>query len=103
MELAHTLALQVSAQPDPSGLPGQDKLQGLVNGLYSWSLILVLAALIVAAIAWAWGSHSNHHGAASGGPAGRPVRVRRGPPRGDGAPARQLLLRPRTSVDPYFR
>ncbi|MGE0028390.1 MAG: hypothetical protein AB7U07_14945, partial [Thermoleophilia bacterium] len=48
-----TASLQVSAQPDPGGLPGQDKLQGLVNGLYSWSLILVLAALVVAAVAWA--------------------------------------------------
>ena len=57
----------VPATPAPAGLPGQQKLQGLVNGLYSWSLILVLAALVVAAVAWAWGSHSNHHGAASAG------------------------------------
>jgi hypothetical protein len=61
------LGLQVSATPDPSGLPGQDKLQKLVDGLYSWSLILILAALVVAAIAWAWGAQSNHHGAATGG------------------------------------
>jgi hypothetical protein len=67
MDAAATLALQVSAEPDPSGLPGQDKLQKLVDGLYSWSLILILAALVVAAIAWAWGAHSNHHGAASSG------------------------------------
>ncbi|MGE3138147.1 MAG: DUF6112 family protein [Thermoleophilia bacterium] len=59
--------LQVSANPDPKGLPGHDKLQGLVNGLYSWSLILVLAALVVAAVTWAWGSHANHHGAATAG------------------------------------
>lgn len=64
---ASLLSLQVSAEPDPEGLPGQDKLQGLVDGLYSWSLILILAALVVAAIAWAWGAQSNHHGAASGG------------------------------------
>ena len=64
--------LQVGATPDPSGLPGQAKLQKLVDGLYSWSLILILAALVVAAlvvaaIAWAWGAQSNHHGATSGG------------------------------------
>ena len=59
--------LQVSAKPDPGGLPGQDKLQALVDGLYSWSLILVLAAVVVAAIAWAWGSQSNHHGASVAG------------------------------------
>jgi hypothetical protein len=61
------LYLQVSANPDPDGLPGQKKLQGLVDGLYSWALILLLAALVVAAVAWAWGSHSNHHGAALAG------------------------------------
>jgi hypothetical protein len=67
MDAFGSLALQVSAKPDPSGLPGQDKLQSLVDGLYSWSLILVLAAVVVAAIAWAWGSHANHHGAAAAG------------------------------------
>lgn len=67
MQLASRHALQVSAKPDPGGLPGHDKLQSLVDGLYSWSLILILAALVVAAIAWAWGAQSNHHGAASGG------------------------------------
>ena len=67
MDAPAALALQVSAKPDPSGLPGQDKLQKLVDGLYSWSLILILAALVVAAIVWAWGAHSNHHGAASSG------------------------------------
>ncbi|MGE3795265.1 MAG: DUF6112 family protein [Dehalococcoidia bacterium] len=65
--LVSILSMQVSAKPDPGGLPGQDKLQSLVDGLYSWSLILILAALVVAAIAWAWGAQSNHHGAASGG------------------------------------
>ena len=67
MEIARSLMLQVTATPDPTGLPGQDKLQGLVNGLYSWALILVLASLVVASIAWAWGSHANHHGAATTG------------------------------------
>ncbi|HMO01014.1 MAG TPA: DUF6112 family protein [Miltoncostaeaceae bacterium] len=62
-----SLVLQVNARPDPNGLPGQDKLQSLVDGLYSWALLLILAALVVAAIAWAWGAQSNHHGAASGG------------------------------------
>ena len=41
--------------------------KGSFDGLYSWSLILILAALVVAAIAWAWGAQSNHHGATSGG------------------------------------
>jgi hypothetical protein len=61
---APCVALGVSATPDPHGLPGQDKLQKLLDGLYSWSLILCLGALVVAALAWAWGSHSHHHQAA---------------------------------------
>ena len=61
------LLLDVSANPDPGGLPGRDKLQRLLNGLYSWSLVIALGALVVAALAWAVGAHSNHYGAASAG------------------------------------
>jgi len=58
---------QVAARPDPSGLPGTAKLQQLVNGAYLWVLLLTLAALIVAAVVWAWGSHSNNVRASSDG------------------------------------
>lgn len=58
---------QVAARPDPSGLPGTAKLQQLVNGAYLWVLLLTLAALIVAAVIWAWGSHSNNVRASSDG------------------------------------
>lgn len=60
-------AAQVAARPDPSGLPGTAKLQQLVNGAYLWVLLLTLAALIVAAVVWAWGSHSNNVRASSDG------------------------------------
>ncbi len=58
---------EVTATPDPSGLPGTAKLQQLVNGMYLWVLLLTLAALVVAATVWAWGSHSNNVRAASDG------------------------------------
>jgi hypothetical protein len=58
---------QVAANPDPSGLPGTAKLQQLVNGTYLWVLLLTLAALVVAAVVWAWGSHSNNVRASSDG------------------------------------
>ncbi len=58
---------QVSARPDASGLPGTAKLQQLVNGAYLWVLLLTLAALVVAAVVWAWGSHSNNVRAAGDG------------------------------------
>lgn len=57
----------VSATPDAQALPGEDRLQQLLNGLYAWALILCLAALIVAAVVWAWGSHSHHQGASYSG------------------------------------
>ena len=60
-------AAQVAARPDPSGLPGTAELQQLVNGAYLWVLLLTLAALIVAAVIWAWGSHSNNVRASSDG------------------------------------
>jgi hypothetical protein len=67
---APALALGVQATPDPAGLPGQEKLQKLVNGLYSWSLIIALGALVVAALVWALGAHQSHYGAAASGKRG---------------------------------
>lgn len=58
---------QVAARPDPSGLPGTEKLQQLVNGAYLWVLLLTLGALVVSAVVWAWGSQSNNVRAASDG------------------------------------
>jgi len=60
-------AQPVNARPDGSGLPGTDKLQQLVNGAYLWVLLLTLAALVVAAAVWAWGSQSNNVRAAADG------------------------------------
>ena len=57
----------VSVSPDAGGLPDTGKLQQLVDGAYFWVLILTLAALVVAACVWAWGSQSNNIRAASDG------------------------------------
>lgn len=67
LALPPTAGAQVVAKPDPTGLPGTAKLQQLVNGAYLWVLLLTLAALIVAATVWAWGSHSNNVRASSDG------------------------------------
>ena len=57
----------VKLSPKPSGLPGSDVLQGLVDGLAFWALIAALSALVFGAAVWAWASHAqNHHYAASG-------------------------------------
>jgi hypothetical protein len=54
-----TLA-DVTMTPDPSNLPGGEVLQHLTNGLGGWALIGALVALVIGAVAWALGSHSQN-------------------------------------------
>src|SRR5437764_6936492 len=57
----------VSAHPNPSGLPGSNVLQQLVNGAEAWALAIALLGAFVGAAMWAIASHShNHHYAARG-------------------------------------
>src|ERR1700727_660531 len=57
----------VSATPDPSGLPGSNVLQQIVNGADAWALAITLLGAFVGAAMWALASHSNnHHYAARG-------------------------------------
>jgi hypothetical protein len=59
--------LAVSARPDPSGLPGSNVLQQLVNGAEAWALAIALLGAFVGAGLWAVASHTqNHHYAARG-------------------------------------
>lgn len=59
--------LAVSAHPNPSGLPGSNVLQQLVNGAEAWALVIALLGAFVGAALWAVASHShNHHYAARG-------------------------------------
>ncbi len=57
----------VSAHPSPTGLPGSNVLQQLVNGAEAWALSIALLGAFVGAALWAVASHShNHHYAARG-------------------------------------
>jgi len=57
----------VTLNPKPNALPGAGTLQHLANGLAGWALIGSLVAVVVGAVTWALGSHSqNIHGAISG-------------------------------------
>jgi Family of unknown function (DUF6112) len=57
----------VSATPDPSGLPGSNVLQQLVNGAEAWALAVALLGAFVGAAMWALASHAhNPHYAARG-------------------------------------
>jgi hypothetical protein len=59
--------LGVTAHPSPTGLPGSNVLQQLVNGAEAWALAIALLGAFVGAALWAVASHShNHHYAARG-------------------------------------
>jgi hypothetical protein len=51
----------VQVNPKPSGLPGSEVLQNLLDGLAFWALLACLAGVVVGAAVWAWASHSNNH------------------------------------------
>jgi hypothetical protein len=57
----------VKLTPSVNSLPGGGTLQALVNGVAGWALVGALAALVVGAVTWAFGSHShNVHQAVAG-------------------------------------
>lgn len=57
----------VHASPDPTGLPGSNVLQTIVNGADAWALTLAVLGAFVGAAIWAVASHTNsHHYAARG-------------------------------------
>ena len=62
-----SLISAVTAQPNPSGLPGSNVLQQLVNGAEAWALAIALLGAFVGAAVWAVASHThNHHYAGRG-------------------------------------
>jgi Family of unknown function (DUF6112) len=57
----------VTAHPNPTGLPGSNVLQQLVDGAEAWALAIALLGAFVGAALWALASHThNHHYAARG-------------------------------------
>jgi Mn2+/Fe2+ NRAMP family transporter len=67
MEAVMIAYLAVTAHPDPTGLPGSNILQQLVNGAEAWALAIALLGAFIGAALWAVASHTNsHHYAAKG-------------------------------------
>ncbi len=61
------IAGDVTATPNPTGLPGSNVLQQLVNGAEAWSLAIALIGAFVGAGMWALASQAhNPHYAARG-------------------------------------
>ncbi len=57
----------VSAHPNPTGLPGSNVLQQLINGAEAWALAIALQGAFIGAALWAVASHTHsHHNAARG-------------------------------------
>jgi hypothetical protein len=57
----------VTLNPSTTDLPGGSVLQQLANGLGAWALIGSLIALLLGAVMWAIGSHTqNMHQSAAG-------------------------------------
>jgi Family of unknown function (DUF6112) len=62
-----SVVLAVTAHPNPSGLPGSNVLQQIVDGAEAWALAIALLGAFIGAALWAVASHShNHHYAARG-------------------------------------
>jgi hypothetical protein len=61
------LTAAVTAHPNPTGLPGSNVLQQIVNGAEAWALTIALLGAFVGAALWAVASHThNHHYAGRG-------------------------------------
>ena len=67
LALAVLHAADVTATPDPGGLPGSAVLRQIVDGVEAWALSISVLGAFVGAGVWAVASHTNsHHHAARG-------------------------------------
>jgi hypothetical protein len=57
----------VSVNPNPSGLPGVDAFQKLLNGAAALGLLACVAAFVVGAAQWGVGSRSQNYSQAADG------------------------------------
>lgn len=62
-----TVMAEVSAKPDPAGLPGSSVAEKLINGLFFYTLLGCLAGLLISVLVWVFSSRAqNYHHAATG-------------------------------------
>ncbi len=55
------LVHDVQLHPTPGGLPGYDVLQKLTDGIGAWALVAALVGMVIGAVAWAFGQHSQNY------------------------------------------
>lgn len=63
----YTAAERVKVNPDPEGLPGSDAFQKLLNGAAALALLACVAAFVIGAAQWGFGSRSQNYSQASDG------------------------------------
>jgi hypothetical protein len=70
---ASNLLAQVDYTPDAksgNAVPGYNQLQDIVNNIAAWGLLLAGAAVVISAVIWAFGTHSQNSQQASAGKKG---------------------------------
>lgn len=67
---SQTLAFDPGVTPKEGGLPGLGVLRDVVGSINMFAIIAVVAALAVAGVMWAWGSHAGSHQAEANGKKG---------------------------------
>lgn len=60
-------ALHVKVNPDPSGLPGGEAAQKLLNGGAAFGLLACAGVAIIGAAQWGFGTRSNNYSQADDG------------------------------------
>lgn len=51
----------LSASPDPSGLPGSSVAERLINGLFFYTLLGCLAGLLISVLVWVFSSRAQNY------------------------------------------
>jgi MFS family permease len=55
------VAGSVNLSPDINQLPGAAVLQSLTDGIGAWALVAALVGMVIGAVAWAFGQHSQNY------------------------------------------
>lgn len=60
-------AAKVDVNPNPSGLPGSDAFQKLLNGAAALALLACVAAFVIGAAQWGFGSRAQNYSQSADG------------------------------------
>lgn len=55
------LATDISVNPTASQLPGSNVLQSITDGIGYWALVAAVIGMVIGAVAWAFGQHSQNY------------------------------------------